>query len=421
MWYNGAKYLWRCLKCGLLNYEHKCQACFTTQTQKNPIIKVHKTRNKSSISDVKSIEWSKLKDQPLQCSSACFSTNMTNSHDIFVGYSEPKSLIYNYNLQRDEWKQIFTINRGVNHYSTKCRLKIKSLEYNNTSRKCYFQTVKPNTDSGHEFRFFEMDPYTKNMEHSIKSSIQLHKTQLNLWEDPSFQCVNDMNDITHCIGNSNHFACNLQRSSKVSLYLNARPISRANCGLIHISTSNTMIKIGGCSWIGVNSDQIWVYNCSLRSGWCPFPVSLPHGLSSFGCVLTNDQKYIIIIGGESNIGWLEKRVTDNIFVLDLENKTIKQSKIKCPQADRFKALIVPISFKNKLIVFGFLRIYCCQMENKSNDTADFTCRNVVYGKARDIVGIIVTMYDIGNDIHLFSECQGGHWILNANHIINALW
>ena len=178
-----------------------------------------------------------------------------------------------------------------------------------------------------------------------------------------------------------------------------------------------MVIGGSDSLYKVHCRTIWCYKRDLRS-WHPFEISLPRGLSSFGCVLTHDQKYVIIMGRQCN-GY--PRVTDDIIVLDLERKTIKTSKIKCPEAGRFKAFIVPISFKNNLIVFGFLRMYCCQRRNINDDAADVTCSNIVYGKARDIVGIIITMYDNGNDIHLFSECnKRGHWIMNANHIIDAL-
>ena len=413
-----AKYLWRCFNCGLLNYEHKCQACFATRTQRNRIIKLGKPHTDSCM------KWLKLPHDPSKpCKIVCFSTNVTDNYDIFVVYQESDNVIYKYNLHRNERKQI----AATDAYEPKITL----LEYNHASDKCYAVTQAPTYgyNTTHKLHFFEIDPHANSIYYHRESRFQL-SCQL-FWEAP-FQCVTELNGIAHYIAGLCHFECDFANSHyqpRASESISGcRYLMRQDYGLIYITKSNTIMLIGG-NHCGRKTkfDDIWYYKCDLKS-LHPYQVSLPRALSSFGCVLTNDQKYIIIMGGEYK--QQTKMVTDDIIVLNLENNTIKTSQIKCPHPGRFKSFIVPLSFKIKFIVFGFLRMYFCKRKSinknfydKEYDVCTCTCTctaNDVYGKARDIVGIIVTMYDISHDIHLFSECQDGHWVINANYIIDSL-
>ena len=77
-------------------------------------------------------------------------------------------------------------------------------------------------------------------------------------------------------------------------------------------------------------DGIWKY-CLIEHKWTKLNIKFPY--STVGCVLTNDEKYVIITGGQM-ANDIDYEWTNDIFILDLtsEDYQLRKCKIKCPQS-----------------------------------------------------------------------------------------
>ena len=85
-------------------------------------------------------------------------------------------------------------------------------------------------------------------------------------------------------------------------------------GFVYISSQKLLLLFGGldeCKWN--KKDMIWRY-CLMQKKWKLCRIRLPYKLSHFGYVLTNDERYIVIIGGVK-----ETKINDEILVLDVLN------------------------------------------------------------------------------------------------------
>ena len=71
----------------------------------------------------------------------------------------------------------------------------------------------------------------------------------------------------------------------------------------------------------------------------------------FGYILTFDEKYILIFGGD-----IQNIQSDTIYILDFENETFNKSAIKCPLTDAFVACIA-LENINKSVVNGYIKEY----------------------------------------------------------------
>ncbi len=71
-------------------------------------------------------------------------------------------------------------------------------------------------------------------------------------------------------------------------------------------------------------------------------IHLPHKMKHFGYATTGDGKYVIISGGTYDILTSIDSINENkIFVFDIDNTQILESKILCPQCSLFHSIIMP--------------------------------------------------------------------------------
>merc|ERR1712130_407914 len=82
--------------------------------------------------------------------------------------------------------------------------------------------------------------------------------------------------------------------------------------------------------------------------WNKLTVTLPKPLYGATSAITNDHKYVIIIGGRD----AGDKTIDDILVLHTKNMEIKQSKIS---SGTFRAVIPSNKMNEELTVFGFVR------------------------------------------------------------------
>ena len=115
-------------------------------------------------------------------------------------------------------------------------------------------------------------------------------------------------------------------------------ISMRTTSFVWIPSKDIILMIGafGCHIDNLPLDNthyienvgIWQY-CLIEHKWTKLNIKFPY--YTVECVLTNDEKYVIITGGQmyNNNKW-----NDDIFILDLtsEDYQLRKCKIKCPQS-----------------------------------------------------------------------------------------
>ena len=122
---------------------------------------------------------------------------------MFVVYVGQNNVIYKYQLHCNEWKQILAFDGNF----SKCA----SIEYNNTSRKCYIlkYTATKVQNTLYRFGFYEMDLHAKNASYSIRARLQI-PCPLDFGHDGTpFASlnVNSTSAYTHYILGSRHYSC----------------------------------------------------------------------------------------------------------------------------------------------------------------------------------------------------------------------
>eukprot|EP01084_Bolivina_argentea_P087919 158729_1 len=108
-------------------------------------------------------------------------------------------------------------------------------------------------------------------------------------------------------------------------------------GSVYIKSKNCFFVFGGYDTGNndVRLNGIWKYDITQQI-WNKMSAVLPYKMDSFAWVKTNDEKYIIILGGSVN----EEEWTDNIIVWNIESMVLSMSNIKCPQSALFNAVIM---------------------------------------------------------------------------------
>merc|ERR1712241_1339518 len=89
-------------------------------------------------------------------------------------------------------------------------------------------------------------------------------------------------------------------------------------------------------------------------------------MNSFGFILTEDERYIILFGGECMDIDL-----DTIWIWNLESMQFTESKIRCPVIGGFRVQMVSNLKRNVHLVSGFVRLECCS----GSSTRDIFCTN----------------------------------------------
>ena len=118
-------------------------------------------------------------------------------------------------------------------------------------------------------------------------------------------------------------------------------------------------------------------------------------MHSFGCVLTNDERFVFIFG--CKVG--SSQFTDDIYVLDLRQM---RSMIKCPIQAQF------VSFK--------------EHEMSSNEL-DLLLSGFLKGFGNAVVPVdiaqMMSRWLVSHFVHLVKRGVGTHWKMDMNVILNT--
>eukprot|EP01084_Bolivina_argentea_P292240 502354_1 len=167
-------------------------------------------------------------------------------------------------------------------------------------------------------------------------------------------------------------------------------------GLVYVSSRNELILFGGFDDKSNNDgwlDSIWIYSFN-NNIWKMSDVKLPLPKCDFPYLLTNNEKYIIIID------------KFDIYYWRFGTTQFKQSNVKCPLDSYAKAAIMTgNAVLDEILVRGVIRNDC----EKNNLLLP-----------NDVVEIIINWY-ICEYIHILDPYTETdviqHWKINIRHII----
>ena len=150
---------------------------------------------------------------------------------------------------------------------------------------------------------------------------------------------------------------------------------------------------------GVNKHDIfgiWEYKIREKE-WRKTETKLPKQLSEFGCVITNDERFILIFGGydENDID-----DSDEIFIMNLDTMEIKKSDVKCPMGGRFRAA------------------YCYDRGEKMDILiAGYVGKYGVDGYIPKEIMKMMEMFCCQDYVHLVEKDSSKHWRINVDEIL----
>ena len=207
------------------------------------------------------------------------------------------------------------------------------------------------------------------------------------------------NDGTiHLIGGSRNEYHVIWNQNTESIEANGFPIPWpiAAHGLFYLQSTRSLIVFGGRLYentgerIQMQLMKMLSYSICDKK-WSEMESKLPCFFSDFGFTITNDERYILVVGGMIN----DERST-NIYVFDIKDCKWYLSRIESPICAKKSRYIRAAIIDYEKLVHGYLR-----------NEADLP---------RDIVELIVRCYGC-EYLHLMDEYGDKHWCILVDHIL----
>ena len=222
--------------------------------------------------------------------------------------------------------------------------------------------------------------------------------------EPTLFCVDS---ICHSIGgwySNNHQIWNNETKQFQQVHtFSEYPGGFGSFGLIHAKKRKEIFLFGGYDMTdGKRLDVIYKYSLSTKT-WGKLDTKLPHKMNYFGCVITMDEQYIIILGGftmECGATW-----DDKIWVLSLKSMSFRECKIKLPFIGKCAAIIMQNKNENDLLVHGWIR----KDINKYNMNIPFALIS------------LIAIWHSTEYVHVLNanlKENGAHWKINVDKIID---
>lgn len=173
--------------------------------------------------------------------------------------------------------------------------------------------------------------------------------------------------------------------------------------LCYIESKQVLISMGGYVTTTRSSrscDHIYLYDIR-NNKWHRSPISMPRRMYSFGYILTPNEKYIIIFGGNT---------TNHVHIFDLHKQKmvrLSQNIIQCPINGGFHACVMSNYKKGKKLINGWVKKLWKRMEFKK-------VRKLNY----DLIQLIIKWY-CTEEVHLIHFNKKEHWKRDLAEIVNA--
>ena len=177
-------------------------------------------------------------------------------------------------------------------------------------------------------------------------------------------------------------------------------------GLVDLKSKQKLLLFGGYDYAITQTikdlDDIWCYDKKIKK-WSLMDVKLPIKINSFGYILTPDERFVIIFGGE-----VMDKLIDDIWIWDLDKMEFKKSKLKCPMNTGYRVEIMSFNKTDAIVVHGWIRFNYAQLLTKS--ALSFPIELVR----------MIALYYIYIDIYLLQHYDGNKmWKINIDEIIHG--
>ena len=266
------------------------------------------------------------------------------------------------------------------------------------------QSYDPSTKCLYSYLAFGVNKLDLNNHQLTSYKLDNYDTQIAWNHSSYFKIPNDPQHHiiygaikTHEIWNENK-----PRASLICAHSNPWKVRNPRNVCIYIESRQEILMLGGS-----NSTEIWRYSIT-NNTWTCLDLTMPYeqNLHSFGCVITNDDRHIIIFSGMFTV---DNRHIDtcSLYVLDMKNtKWLDLSKSNvCPLKGAARAIIVPHREKDENVVSAYVRFMC---DDKIN------IDEIPLG----VLGIIDSMYGGEERVHLFFDRRSDHYAINMSDILS---
>ena len=81
------------------------------------------------------------------------------------------------------------------------------------------------------------------------------------------------------------------------------------------------------------------------------------GRERFGCIMTDDERYMIIFGG-----YEYEYTKDEIYIFDMDKMTVRESDVVCPEEGSYNAILMNDHERTSIIVNGYIRCMVNQID-----------------------------------------------------------
>eukprot|EP01084_Bolivina_argentea_P015522 29064_1 len=218
---------------------------------------------------------------------------------------------YKYNVINDKWKQYFKYPNG------------RKLSLGWVSMDCKFNKLYVNNKQNQSVITFDLLKYGEMAVHKQNKKI-------NIGGSTKSAIINGKYHVIRGNMNDKHLVWNAKDSTFDVVYKWAKEESKtAGHALVHIKSKNALLLFGGIQ-NKIQNDSMWYYSID-KAKWTKLQQTLPYKCSKFAYVLSNDEKYVILLAANKN----------NIDIVNLNTMTFQRSLIKTPTACEYRAIITP--------------------------------------------------------------------------------
>eukprot|EP01084_Bolivina_argentea_P251649 422125_1 len=174
--------------------------------------------------------------------------------------------------------------------------------------------------------------------------------------------------------------------------------------LVYIPSQKALLLFGGGS---SNLYRKWIWKYSLNNNsWGKIAMRLPYSFFKTACILTKDEKYIIMLGGGiSDYGNLRY-----IHVMNLNTMLIQRSNVNLPTRNPVHVGLIK-NMNIPYLVNGFMKMFYN------------TCANEIYKRfPLELIRCIMTW--VGQEIwciHVVDRITSEHWKIGVNSILNNVY
>ena len=256
---------------------------------------------------------------------------LNNNEFMIMLHSNEKMIIKKFSSKQHNWTTLYSFQmKGTSLCRRFYDIETKSLYlYNRKDKEIYVINLESKTQLTSEAKF--------SISHSGR--VQL------------------VGQILHIVDRPGHEIYDIKKQKKTTLGKICDIISLSHGELVYLQTKNVLLYFGGFDGVhNTDIDTIHQY-CFKKQEWICLEHSLLSPMTSFVCVTSTDDRYILILGGRYYDG---ERFHDehkhDILIFDTETKKVRKSKISLPyQTQHYYAVI--IRQDDEMLVSGYIRTF----------------------------------------------------------------